>query len=165
MGLWSVLGPIPTSFLVLHGVAMMRITSQPVLSPEGQVAQVLGPGVRVAFVFPRGSPTPLGHPCPLLPEAGCCRTRGQTGESCLESKKCASAHHSWVWILVLATPGCVLDAPEPGLLCGEELTISTQLELWSQTPFRSNRPICGRTTPEVSKFPANSVGLPTSQAD
>lgn len=89
----------------------------------------------------RGSPTPLGHPCPLLPEAGCCRTRGRTGESRLESKKCcASAHHSWVWILVLATPGCVLDAPELGLLCGEELTISTQLELWGQTPFRSNRP-------------------------
>lgn len=52
MGLWSALGPIHTSFLVLHGVAMMGTTSQPVLSPEGQVAQVLGPGVRVAFVFP-----------------------------------------------------------------------------------------------------------------
>lgn len=52
MGLWSVLGPIPTSFLVLHGVAMTRTSSQPILSPEGQVARVLGPGVRVAFVFP-----------------------------------------------------------------------------------------------------------------
>lgn len=52
MGLWSALGPIPTSFLVLHGVAVMRTTSQPVLSPEGQVAQVLGPEIRVASVFP-----------------------------------------------------------------------------------------------------------------
>lgn len=52
MGLWSAPGPIHTSFLVLHGVAMMRTTSQPVLSPEGQAAKVLGPGVRVAFVFP-----------------------------------------------------------------------------------------------------------------
>lgn len=31
---------------------MMRTTSQPVLSLEGQVEQVLGPRVRVAFVFP-----------------------------------------------------------------------------------------------------------------
>lgn len=52
MGLWSALGPIPTRFLVLHGVAVMRTTSQPVLSPEGQVAQVLGPEIRVASVFP-----------------------------------------------------------------------------------------------------------------
>lgn len=102
MGLWSALGPIPTSFLVLHGVAMMRTTSQPALSPEGQVAQVLGPGVRVAFVFPPWLSNTSQTPMSPSSGAGCCRTRGGTGESCLESKKrCASAHHtgsgSWSW--------------------------------------------------------------------
>lgn len=166
MGLWSALGPIPTSFLVLHGVAMMRTTSQPALSPEGQVAQVLGPGIRVAFVFPPWLSNTSRTPTSPSSGAGCCRARGGTGESCLESKKCcASAHHtgsgSWSW----QPPGCFLDAPAPGLLCGEELTISIRPELRGQAPFRSNRPMCGRTTPGVNKFSANSASLPTSQAD
>lgn len=134
----------PTSFLVPHGVAMMRTASQPVLSPEGQVAQVLGPGVRVAFVFPPWlSNTSRAA---MSPSAGgwCCRTRGGTGKSCLEPKECcASAHHTRVWILVLATPGCLPDAPEPGLLCREELVTSTQLEFWGKNPIRSNCPIRG----------------------
>lgn len=153
MGLWSALGPISTCFLISHGVAMMRTT------PEGQMAQVLGPGVRVAFVFPPW----LSNICrtAMSPSSGGCRTRGGTGGSFLESRKCASAHHTWVWILVLATPGCFLDA---GSLCGEEPPLtSTQLELWGKNSFRSDCPVHGRTTSGDSKFSANSAGLPPAR--
>lgn len=104
----------------------------------------------------------------MSPTSGgwCCRTRGGTGKSCLEPKeRCTLTHHTRVWILVSVTPGCFLDAPEPGLLCREELTTSTQLELWGKNPITSNCPIRGRTTSGDSKFSANSAGLPTSQAD
>lgn len=67
----------PTSFLVPHGVAMMRTASQPVLSPEGQVAQVLGPGVRVAFVFPPWLSNTSGQLCPLPLEAGVAEPEGE----------------------------------------------------------------------------------------
>lgn len=121
---------------------MMRTTSQPVLSLEGQVEQVLGPRVRVAFVFPPWLSNTSRAATPPVSGGWCYRTRVGTGESCLEPKKCASAHHTWVWILTLATPGCFLVAPEPGLLCGEELPAptSTQLGLWGKNPFRSTAP-------------------------
>lgn len=158
MGLWSALGPIATSFLVPHGVAMMRTAL------EGQMAQVPGPGVRVAFVFPPWLSNTSRAAMSLLLEASVAEPEGGPGESCLEPKKCASAFHTRVWILVLATPGCFLDDPEPGLLCGEEPPTSAQLGLCgTKNPFRSNCPICGRTTPGDSKFPANSAGLPPAR--
>lgn len=143
---------------------MMRTASQPVLSPEGQVARVLGPGVRVAFVFPPWlSNTSRAPISPSLRRPGVVEPEGELEKASWNPRSVVP--HSWVWILISATPGCFLDAPEPGLLCGEELTTSTQLGLWGQTPFRSNRPIRGRTASGVSKFSANSAGLPTSQAD
>lgn len=70
MGLWLALGPIATSFLVPHGVAMVRTTL------AGQRAQVLGPGVRVAFVFPPWLSNTFR--AAMSPSSGgwCCRTRG-----------------------------------------------------------------------------------------
>lgn len=110
-----------------------------------------------------GSPTLPGQPCPLLLEAGVAEPEGGTGESCLEPKKCASAFHTWVWILVLATPGYLLDDPEPGLLCGEEPPPPPNLGFGGKNPFRSNCPIRRRTIPGDSKFPANSAGLPPAR--
>lgn len=70
MGLCSALGPIATSFLVPHGVAMMRTAL------EGQMAQVPGPGVRLAFVFPPWLSNTSRAAMSLLSGGQCCRTRG-----------------------------------------------------------------------------------------
>lgn len=113
-----------------------------------------------------GSSALQGQPCPLLLEAGVAEPEGELEKAaCIPTsvvlRPITHGSGSWSW----RPQGCFLDAPEPHLLCGDKLTMSTQLELWGKDPFSSDCPIHGRTTSGNCEFSANSAGLPTSQSD
>lgn len=168
MGLWSALGPIPTSFLVLHGVAMMRTASQPDLSSEDQVARVLGPGVQVAFVFPPWlSNTSRAPMSPSLRRLGVVEPEGELEKASWNPRSVVPqpllTRGSGSWSRQPQVASLMLQSL---VFCVEKSSPSPpKLELWGQTPFRSHRPVHGRAASGVSKFSANSAGLLASQAD
>lgn len=167
MGLWSALGPIPTSFLVLHGVAMMRTTSQPVLSPEGQVAQVLGPGVQAAFVFPPWlSNTSRAPMSPSWRRLGVVEPEG-------ELEKASWNPRSAVPQPLTCGSGSCSQQPQVASLMLQSLVFCVEksspsppnLSFRARFPLDQTAPSMEELHQESASFQPTVLAFPTSQAD